>query len=184
MARNGIEATKEQVLVALEARLNSINPISDNNYFFQPDHLVRVEPPELQYIEGLVFPEGSKTVYFIADEEGLDEETATENEMSEETEVWIAVYRRVPSDKQTVNPFSPDGDYFVKSTERNRIWSDFMRVLSIPDNHLGLGFVENVNITDNRPLWADIPEELQKWVGILFRLSITFIFNRAEPWET
>jgi hypothetical protein len=182
MARNGAEATKEQVLVAMESRLNQIDPVADPNYFFLPNYIVRVEMPELQYIERTVFPEDGDTVYFIADEEGLDEEVATQDEMSEEMEVWVSVYRRVPSDKQTVNPFSADMDYFVKSTQRTRIWCDFMRSMAVPDNTLGLGFVENVNITDNRPLWADVPEDLERWVGILFRVAITFSFNRAEPW--
>jgi hypothetical protein len=183
MARAGAEATKEQVLAALELRLNSINPLVDPDYFFLPDHIARVEMPELQYLERTVFPDGNM-VYFISDEEGLDDETATEDEMSEETEIWVAVYRRVPSSKQTINPFSPDGDYFVKSKERTRIWSDFFRSMSVPDATLGLGFIENVNVTDNRPLWADIPESLEKWVGILFRVAVTFQFSRAEPWTT
>lgn len=182
MARSGAESTKEQVLVALEARLNLINPLDDPDYFFFPEHVARVEMPELQYIERTVFPEDSNMVYFIADEEGLDEETATSDEMSEEMEVWVSVYRRVPRDKQTLNPFSEGEDYFVKSTERNRIWSDFFRAMSVPNNFLGLGFVENVNVTDNRPLWADVPEDLEKWVGILFRVAVTFQFSRAEPW--
>lgn len=184
MVRAGAEATKEQVLAAMELRLKGVSPLTDPNYFFLPDHVVRVEMPELQYLERTVFPDDGTMVYFIADEEGLDEEEATEDEMTEETEVWVAVYRRVPSDKQTLNPFSPDGDYFLKSTERTRIWSDFFRAMSVPDSTLGLGFIENVNITDNRPLWADVPESLEKWVGILFRVAITFQFSRAEPWTT
>lgn len=184
MARNGSEATKESVLAAFEARLNTINPIDDPDYFFLPEHVARVEMPELQYIERTVFPENSKMVYFLADEEGLDEESATSDEMSEEMEVWVAVYRRVPDDAQFVNPFSGDGDYYLKSTERTRIWSDFFRAMSVPDSTFGLGFVENVNVTDNRPLWADVPESLERWVGILFRVAVTFQFSRAEPWTT
>jgi len=184
MARAGAEPTKEQLLVAMELRLNGINPITDPDYFFLPDFVGRVEMPELQYLERTVFPDDGNMVYFIADEEGLDEEEATEDEMSEETEIWVAVYRRVPSGMQTENPFSIDGDYFVKSTERNRIWSDFFRSMSVPDSTLGLGFVENVNITDNRPLWSNTPDELEKWVGILFRVAVTFQFSRAEPWTT
>jgi len=183
MARAGAEATKEQVLAALLLRLKSINPLTDPDYFFLPDHVIRVEMPELQYIENLIFPEEGAMVYFVADEEGLDEEEATENEMTEETEVWVSVFRRVPEGKQIENPYLPQ-DYFVKSTERTRIWSDFFRAMSVPDSTLGLGFVENVNITDNRPLWADVPESLEKWVGILFRVAITFQFSRAEPWTT
>lgn len=170
--------------MALELRLNTIDPDVDPDFFFLPDHVARVEMPELQYLERTVFPEDGTMVYFIADEEGLDEEEATEDEMTEETEIWVAVYRRVPGEAQTANPFSTTGDYFVKSTERTRIWSDFFRAMSVPDSTLGLGFVENVDITDNRPLWADLPESLEKWVGILFRVAITFQFSRAEPWTT
>ena len=137
MARAGAEATKEQLLVALELRLHTIDPIADPDFFFLPDNVARVEMPELQYLERTVFPEQGKMVYFIADEEGLDEEEATEDEMTEETEIWVAVYRRVPEGAQTANPFSPDGDYYVKSTDRNRIWSDFFRAMSVPDSTLG-----------------------------------------------
>lgn len=184
MARGTDEATKEQILVAMEDRIGTINPLNDADFFYHHEHVARVEMPELQYIERVVFPEHSDMVYFIADEEGLDEESATSDEMTEEMEVWVSVYRRVPSDKQTINPFSEDGDYFIKSTVRTRIWSDFFRAMTVPDNTLGLGFVENVNITDNRPLWADVPEDLERWVGILFRVAITFAFSRAEPWTT
>lgn len=182
MARGDAESTKEQVLVALLSRLLLINAVVDENYFFTPDHVLRVEMPELQYLERTIFPDDSNLVYFISDEEGVDEEEATEDEMNEDMETWVAVYRRVPSGVQTKNPFSTD--YYVKSTERTRLWSDFFRSMSVPDATLGLGFVENVNITDNRPLWADVPESLEKWVGILFRVSISFQFSRAEPWTT
>lgn len=184
MARAGIEAIKEVILLAMVDRINNIDPLTDDNYFHRPDFVGRVEMPELQYLERTIFPDDSNLVYFIADEEGLDEEEATEDEMTEEMEVWVAVYKRIPQDKQTINPFSTDGDYLLKSTERTRLWSDFMRALAVPDNFLGIGNVENVNVTDNRPLWADVPEDLERWVGILFRVAVIFRFSKAEPWAT
>ena len=182
MPRNGDEAIKEVILLALESRLGNIDPLTDANYFYRPDFVGRVEMPELQYLERTVFPDDSDLVYFIADEEGLDEEEATEDEMTKEMETWVAVYKRVPQSANTVNPF--EDDYFLKSTERTRLWNDFFRAVSVPDNFLGVGNVENVNVTDNRPLWADVPEDLERWVGILFRVAIIFRFNKAEPWAT
>ncbi len=184
MPRSGAEPTKELVLAAMETRLKTINATSNPDFFFTPEHVTRVEMPELQYLERTSFPEDSTMVYFIADEEGLLEEDATEDEMSEETEIWVAVYRRVPNDKQVLNPFSDSDDYFLKSKERNHIWNDFLLAMAVPNANLGLGFVENVNVTDNRPLWADVPDSLELWVGILFRVSVTFSFNQAEPWAT
>lgn len=175
--------TKEQILVACESRIATLINTADVNYFFKPDHVVRIELPDFQYLEDFtIFPENSDMVYFIADEEGLDEEEATEDEMSEEMELYVAVYRRIPSDAQVVNPF--EEDYYVKSTDRAKMWSDFHRIMKVPDSTFGLGFVENVNITDNRPLWVNTPEEQEQWAGILFRVTVTFAFNAAEPWAT
>jgi len=165
------EPIRERILDDIKDAIDAIT--AGSNYWYTPDKVLRTDPPALKILQ----QQRLNLVYLISEGVETEEHASTGGFQDCLFEVFVF-------GSQIWNPTNHDefdreaAGEDPKSTVRNKMVADIKRSLNVDWNRGGLAL--NTNITDIRPVYADVREIAQK-ACFEMRLDIHYKYQKLSP---